>query len=92
MPMPRWHFVLGLTHANVVWLWAMQLVDYRTKHNLTQAEFGERAGLSQAAVARYEAGKRQPQRDEMARIYAATNGEVTANDFAGHLPVPGEAA
>lgn len=76
----------------MVWLSAMQLVDYRNKLGLTQAQFGDLAGLSQAAVARYESGKRQPQRDELARIYSVTNGEVTANDFAGHVPVPGEAA
>lgn len=70
----------------------MRLIDYRKKLGLTQAELAGILGLSQAAVARYEAGKRLPQRDELERIYRGTNGEVTANDFAGQAPVPGEAA
>lgn len=70
----------------------MRLVDYRKKRGLTQKQLGELLDLEQATVARYEAGKRLPQRDELDRIYRLTDGEVTANDFVGQEPVPGEAA
>lgn len=70
----------------------MKLVDYRKKHGLTQKQLGGLLDLEQATVARYEAGKRLPQRDELDRIYRLTGGEVTANDFVDHEPVPGEAA
>lgn len=70
----------------------MRLIDYRKKHGLTQQQLGDRLNVDQATVARYEAGKRMPQRDELDRIYKLTGGEVTANDFIGHEPVPGEAA
>lgn len=90
--MPMWNLALAPTHANVVWLLTMQLVEYRKKHGLTQKQLGDLLDLDQATVARYEAGKRLPQRDELDRIYRLTSGEVTANDFVGHEPVPGEAA
>jgi transcriptional regulator with XRE-family HTH domain len=76
----------------MVWVSAMKLVDYRKKRGLTQKQLGELLDLEQPTVARYEAGKRLPQRDELDRIYKLTDGEVTANDFVDHEPVPGEAA
>lgn len=76
----------------MVWLSAMRLVDWRKKKGLTQKQLGDGLELEQATVARYETGKRLPQRDELDRIYRFTGGEVTANDFVGQEPVPGEAA
>ncbi len=59
----------------------MKLKTYLTQNNLTEAEFGEKAGLSQAAVNRYCAGKRIPDKDAMPAIIAATGGAVQPNDF-----------
>jgi transcriptional regulator with XRE-family HTH domain len=59
----------------------MQLSDYLKSKNLTEAEFGELIGKSQAAINRYCSGKRMPGRDTLAQIAAVTKGRVQPNDF-----------
>lgn len=61
----------------------MQLSDYLTTNDLTDAAFGERIGVSGVSVHRYCAGERIPALDVMRRIIAETGGAVTANDFYG---------
>lgn len=41
---------------------------YRTAHNLTQAAFGERLGLTSATISAYENGSRMPSYDILVRI------------------------
>lgn len=60
---------------------AMKLADYLKSKKLTQYAFAKMAEVTQAAVQRYATGKRIPDDAVMLRIYSATNGDVTANDF-----------
>jgi hypothetical protein len=48
---------------------------------ISQAKFGLMIGCSQAAVARYAAGKRFPGERALIAIYVATNGDICPNDF-----------
>ncbi|MEM9046722.1 MAG: helix-turn-helix transcriptional regulator [Pseudomonadota bacterium] len=57
-----------------------KLSDWLKANNITQKRFAEIIGANQAAVSRY-CQDRVPDRDRMAKIHSATNGEVTANDF-----------
>lgn len=59
-----------------------KLRDYLVRENLTLEEFGERIGRTGASVSRYVTGHRRPSWPTMNRIIRATNGEITANDFA----------
>lgn len=66
----------------------MKLADYLTANGLTPAAFAEKIGVHRGTVCRYikppEPGKPVfgPSRKMVAKINAATNGQVTANDFA----------
>ena len=54
------------------------------EHKVSDAEFAERIGITRQAVHRYRANKRRPTNSELlAKITAATDGAVTANDFYG---------
>jgi transcriptional regulator with XRE-family HTH domain len=70
---------MGMEHA---------LTAFRRRHNLTLAAFAERIGVGKSAVYKWETGA-CPRPAMMARIVAATNGAVTANDF---IPSQSEAA
>ncbi|MBU6525944.1 helix-turn-helix transcriptional regulator [Methylocystis sp. MJC1] len=59
----------------------MKLADYLTKNDITHADFGRLIRISQAAVTRYAQGDRFPKKEILERIYAATEGAVTPNDF-----------
>lgn len=61
----------------------MRLSEYLKTHKLTTYDFAELVQVSQAAVQRYATGQRIPDEEIMPRIYAVTNGTVTANDFYG---------
>jgi transcriptional regulator with XRE-family HTH domain len=50
---------------------ATALVAYRAEHDLTQAEVGRRAGLTQPQVARLEAGEREPRLETLERLARA---------------------
>lgn len=63
----------------------MQLADYLARNNLSDAAFGDLIAVSRQAVHRYKTFDRFPERDVLARIREATNGEVTPDDF---LPAP----
>lgn len=65
-----------------------KLERYLERNRLTQADFAERVGTTQGAIARYIAGQRMPRPEVLVRIIDATGGEVTANDF---LPEAGGA-
>lgn len=64
------------------------LLAYRERTNLKLDELAKAAGTSKSTLSRVERRKCCPSLGLIARLVAATNGEVTANDF---LPVPVEA-
>lgn len=65
----------------------MKLRAYREARGLSQEEIGKLINRSGVAVSRYESGERMPGADDMRRIFVATGGEVTPNDF-HDLPKP----
>ena len=58
----------------------MKLADYLSQNKLSEAEFAEQIGVSQAAVNRYKRG-RTPSPEQMREIIAKTGGAVQPNDF-----------
>lgn len=72
----------------------MQLVDWLKAHNMTGTDLANLLGVDDSTINRLipKDGKKQmrrPSLDLAARISAATNGEVTANDFMDGVPVGG---
>jgi transcriptional regulator with XRE-family HTH domain len=61
----------------------MELQNYLAAQGLSAAEFGQRIGASRVAVSRYTRKLRVPRGDIMRRIAAATDNQVTPNDFHG---------
>lgn len=59
----------------------MTLDDWLTRTATKEEAFAAQIGTSQATVNRYRHGRRVPRPAVMARIAAATGGQVTANDF-----------
>ena len=60
----------------------MNLSSYMKMHNLDDDALAARIGdCSASAVRKWKYGHRVPRPDQMARIIAATAGEVTPNDF-----------
>lgn len=61
---------------------AMTLADYLDHHKLTYAAFAAQIDVRHPrTVERYAKGQRIPDRNVMPRIVAATEGQVTPNDF-----------
>ncbi|WP_150524002.1 helix-turn-helix domain-containing protein [Roseibium sediminis] len=67
----------------------MKLSDYLATEGQSHAQFGERVGVSQAAINRYANGERIPRAEIMAKIEEVTGGQVTAVD---HYAAKSEAA
>ena len=65
------------------------LEKFLISRGLTQEAFAELIGSTQESVSRYISGERTPRRDVMVRIIAATDGDVTANDFLPRDASPG---
>ncbi|MCO5092032.1 helix-turn-helix transcriptional regulator [Bosea sp. (in: a-proteobacteria)] len=59
----------------------MKLATYLTAQKLTHAEFAKAIGASTFAVGKWARGDRVPRPEAVAKIKAATQGQVTANDF-----------
>lgn len=57
------------------------LREYLSKNKLNCSQFAKLIGVTMQAVNRYINNCRTPDKDVMPRIFDATNGEVTANDF-----------
>jgi transcriptional regulator with XRE-family HTH domain len=60
------------------------LREWLSVKGVTQKQLADRIGSTQSAIAKYLAGQK-PRDPYMDRIYRETGGEVTANDFYGHL-------
>ncbi len=55
---------------------AMQVMDLRNKHLLTQAQLAERCGMSQADIGRIERGSTSPTARTLQRIADALEADV----------------
>lgn len=64
----------------------MKLATYLENTELTDAAFARLIGVERQAVGRYKAGDRFPEKLILLKIYEATGGQVTANDFADLPP------
>ena len=58
----------------------MKLLDYLKKNKISQGEFARIVGVPQPSVFHWVNGT-VPTLKVMPKIYLATNGEVTANDW-----------
>lgn len=72
----------------------MQLVDWLKAHNMTGTDLANLIGVDDSTINRLipkdgKKQKRRPSLDLAAKISAATNGEVTANDFMDGVPAGG---
>ncbi len=56
---------------------AIQVLRYRTDHNLTQTAFGRLVGMRQPHVARLEAGEHEPSLSTLVRLSAALGVDFT---------------
>jgi len=59
----------------------MQLAAYLDLAKITDRDFAETIGVTRQALHRYRQGLRIPRPEVLAKIKAATDGAVTANDF-----------
>lgn len=59
----------------------MKLSDYLETNGISRSIFAQHVGVTTEAVRRYADCGRVPTPKVMSKILAATNGEVTANDF-----------
>lgn len=59
----------------------MMLADYLKANNLSEAIFAEMIDTSQPTVHRLKHGNSWPGREVAERIFVATGGAVTPNDF-----------
>lgn len=64
----------------------MKLKDYLKTNGRTYEQFAQAIRVSPVSVYRYASGRQLPDRDVLPRIYAATDGAVTPNDFFDFLP------
>ncbi len=59
----------------------MKLADYLIANQLSEADFAGRAGISREMVNRLKNGQIWLSSETAERIFRATDGEVTPNDF-----------
>jgi DNA-binding XRE family transcriptional regulator len=55
---------------------ALQLIELRDKHGLTQAQLAERSGVAQADISRIERGSTHPTTKTLQRIAQALDADV----------------
>lgn len=67
-----WGTIAAMEHA---------LRTYRAKNNVTLAALGRDIGVTKGYLSRVENGRQMPSLRFIKRVFEATNGEVTANDF-----------
>lgn len=63
----------------------MKLAVWLNENDVSDSSFAATIGVSRQALFRYRTGERTPRGEVMARIRAATDGMVTADDF---MPEP----
>lgn len=67
---------------------ASTLRDLRERAGLSQAELARRAGTSQATVSAYESGRKHPSVDTFARLLAAVGARLTVEPDPSPVVVP----
>lgn len=60
----------------------MRLAIYLKDFEITDAQFAERCDVDKSTVGRWAAGTTMPRRRQLRKITVASEGNVTANDFA----------
>lgn len=60
----------------------MKLREYLRQHGIRPEDFAKRLKVSKSAVAMWSRGDRMPRLAALQKITKATDGAVTANDFA----------
>ena len=68
-------------HLCVMQYDGMNLATYLEQNKMTATAFAEQIGVAIATVTRAARGEIMPSPETMKKIMAATNGQVTANDF-----------
>lgn len=68
-------------HMHMVHTAGMKLQDYLSKHELTDAAFALKVGLSQSQISRLRRGRSLPSWEAISAIATATKGKVTADDW-----------
>ena len=66
----------------------MKLAKYLSLSGLREAEFASRIGMSAKAVRHWVIGDRTPRQEQMQKIFSASEGAVTPNDFLLDPQVP----
>ena len=66
------------------------LKSFRKKAGLTQSQFGDLIGLTQAAIGHYETGRRTPSLSDCRKIVSALNDHGVGCDLAQVFPEPRE--
>jgi transcriptional regulator with XRE-family HTH domain len=61
----------------------MTLKDYLAREGNTATKLADEAGVSVSTITRAAEGATMPSRDLMGKIFKATDGAVTPNDFYG---------
>ena len=61
----------------------MKLASWLDINGLSDAEFARQVGVERQTIGRYKFGERFLKPDLLTKIYKATEGNVSANDFAG---------
>ena len=59
----------------------MQITDWLTKKDISDADFAARIGVSRQALWRYKSGERIPRPKILKRIQDETGGQVQPADF-----------
>jgi transcriptional regulator with XRE-family HTH domain len=59
----------------------MKLADWRRSEGMTQQQLADALDCILTTVARYEAGQRIPEPENMRRLFVLSNGKVQPNDF-----------
>ena len=70
----------------------MKLADYLKANGITATAFAAKIARSTATVSRLSRGRQRPDWSTLEAIRAATDGNVTANDFHGAERSAGRAA
>lgn len=65
--------------------WSMEIIAFRRRHGLNQADFAELMGVDQATVSRWERGVNQPNRNAWLRLRSVVLNLSIGDE--GHLDV-----
>ena len=61
----------------------MQLKDYLEKEDISTPKFAKKLGMKLTTINSYRYNVSIPNKENMQKIFKATKGKVTANDFYG---------